>query len=144
MATHSSVLAWRSPGTGEAGGLLSMGSHSWTQLKQLSSSSSQMLTIRLPFVSTSVAVMFLLSIKCFSKLKFILTLQGFTSFLLDPSNLFFWKNCKPVFLSFRTACLLPCVLRLLCNGCEKNLIFTFHFTMDVLFSVVESLYCCHH
>ena len=27
MATHSSILAWRIPGTGEAGGLPSMGSH---------------------------------------------------------------------------------------------------------------------
>ena len=27
MATHSSVLAWRIPGTGESGGLPSMGSH---------------------------------------------------------------------------------------------------------------------
>ena len=27
MATRSSVLAWRIPGTGEPGGLLSMGSH---------------------------------------------------------------------------------------------------------------------
>ena len=27
MATHSSVLAWRIPVTGEAGGLLSVGSH---------------------------------------------------------------------------------------------------------------------
>ena len=27
MANHSSVLAWRIPGTGEPGGLLSMGSH---------------------------------------------------------------------------------------------------------------------
>ena len=27
MATHTSVLAWRIPGTGEHGGLLSMGSH---------------------------------------------------------------------------------------------------------------------
>ena len=27
MATHSSVLAWKIPGTGEAGGLLPMGSH---------------------------------------------------------------------------------------------------------------------
>ena len=27
MATHSSVLAWRIPGTGEPGGLWSMGSH---------------------------------------------------------------------------------------------------------------------
>ena len=27
MATHSCVLAWRIPGTGEPGGLLSMGLH---------------------------------------------------------------------------------------------------------------------
>ena len=27
MVTHSSVLAWRIPGTGEPGGLLSMGLH---------------------------------------------------------------------------------------------------------------------
>ena len=33
MATHSSVLAWRMPGAGEAGELPSMGSHSWTRLK---------------------------------------------------------------------------------------------------------------
>ena len=36
MATHSSVLAWRIPGTGEPGGLLSMGSdrvgHDWSNL----------------------------------------------------------------------------------------------------------------
>ena len=30
MATHPSVLAWRIPGTGEPGGLPSMGSHSQT------------------------------------------------------------------------------------------------------------------
>ena len=38
MATHSSVLAWRIPGTGEPGGLPAMGSHSRTRLKRLSSS----------------------------------------------------------------------------------------------------------
>ena len=27
MATHSSIVAWRIPGTGEPGGLLSMGLH---------------------------------------------------------------------------------------------------------------------
>ena len=27
MATHSSILAWKTPGTGEPGGLPSMGSH---------------------------------------------------------------------------------------------------------------------
>ena len=36
MATHYSVLAWRIPGTGESGGLLSMGSHrvghNWSDL----------------------------------------------------------------------------------------------------------------
>ena len=40
MATHSNVLAWRIPGTGEPGGLPSMGSQSQTRLKRLSSSSS--------------------------------------------------------------------------------------------------------
>ena len=38
MATHFSVLAWRIPGTGELGGLPSMGSQSQTRLKRLSSS----------------------------------------------------------------------------------------------------------
>ena len=46
MATHTSVLAWRIPGTGEPGGLLSMGLHSQTRLKQLSSSSSMHLNTR--------------------------------------------------------------------------------------------------
>ena len=40
MANHSSVLAWRIPGTGEPGGLLSRGSQSQTRLKRLSSSNS--------------------------------------------------------------------------------------------------------
>ena len=41
MATHSSVLAWRIPGTGEPGGLPSMGSQSRTRLKRLGSRSSR-------------------------------------------------------------------------------------------------------
>ena len=36
MATHSSILAWRIPGMGEPGGLLSMGlhgvGHDWSDL----------------------------------------------------------------------------------------------------------------
>ena len=40
MATHSSVLAWRVPGTGEPGGLPSMVLHSRMWLKWLSNSSS--------------------------------------------------------------------------------------------------------
>ena len=46
MATHSSVLAWRIPGTGEPHGLPSMGLHSQTQLKRLSSSSSIFLILK--------------------------------------------------------------------------------------------------
>ena len=42
MATHSSILAWRIPGTVEPGGLPSNGvAQSRTQLKRLSSSSSK-------------------------------------------------------------------------------------------------------
>ena len=37
MATLSSVLAWRIPWTEKPGGLQSTGSHSWTQLRRLSS-----------------------------------------------------------------------------------------------------------
>ena len=40
MATHSSVLAWRIPGTAEPGGLPSMGLHRSIDMKRLSSSSS--------------------------------------------------------------------------------------------------------
>ena len=40
MVIHSSSLAWRIPGTGEPGGMPSMGLQSRTRLKQLSSSSS--------------------------------------------------------------------------------------------------------
>ena len=40
MVTHSRILAWRIPGTGEPGGLPSIGSQSRTRLKRLSSSSS--------------------------------------------------------------------------------------------------------
>ena len=45
MATHSSVLTPRIPGTAEPGGLPSMGSQSWTRLKRLSSSSSRSMVL---------------------------------------------------------------------------------------------------
>ena len=52
MATQSSVLAWRIPGTGEPGGLLSMGfAQSWTRLKQLSSSTHSIVCFQYPNMS---------------------------------------------------------------------------------------------
>ena len=54
MATHSSVLAWRIPGTEEPGRLPSMGSHRvGTQLKRLSSGSSR--DVNLPRLKETVA-----------------------------------------------------------------------------------------
>ena len=41
MATHSSVLAWRIPGTGEPVGLPSMGLHRVDMTDRLSSSNSR-------------------------------------------------------------------------------------------------------
>ena len=52
MATHSSVFAWRIPRTGEPGGLPSMGLHSQTRLKRLSSSSSSHYMVPLQFYYT--------------------------------------------------------------------------------------------
>ena len=56
MATHSSILAWRIPGTEEPGGLWSMGSQSQTRLKQLSSSSSCLLCLTLEVLRPYISV----------------------------------------------------------------------------------------
>ena len=53
MATHSSILAWRIPGTEELGGLPSLGSQGQTQLKRLSSNSNSM-EIYVTFLSESL------------------------------------------------------------------------------------------
>jgi len=54
MATHSSVLAWRIPGTAEPGGLPSMGSHRvGTRLKWLSSSRGAQ-TGKVPWTTSSL------------------------------------------------------------------------------------------
>ena len=55
MATHSSILAWRIPWTEEPGGLWSMRwQKSWTQLKQLSSSSILFSIVSVPISTNSV------------------------------------------------------------------------------------------
>ena len=67
MATHSSVLAWRIPGTGEPGGLPSMGSnrvgHIWSDLVAVSSvdtSSSNPSQQRSPSPSLTLSMYFYL------------------------------------------------------------------------------------
>ena len=60
MATHSSVLAWRIPGTGEPGGLPSMGSHRVKHDWSDSSSSSFLISYTsvrsIPFLSLIVLI----------------------------------------------------------------------------------------
>ena len=56
MATHSSGLAWRIPRTGEPGGLPSVGSHSRTRLKRLSSSSSSSSRVSLGLCELQLAL----------------------------------------------------------------------------------------
>ena len=57
MATHSSILAWRIPGTGEPGGLLSMGSHrvghDWSDLAAAAAVFSSCLLVSATFVVLS-------------------------------------------------------------------------------------------
>ena len=57
MATHSKVLAWRIPGTGEPGGLPSMGSHrvghDWSDLAAAAAAAPQSYRIHSYFVPVS-------------------------------------------------------------------------------------------
>ena len=52
IATHSSVLAWRIPGTGEPGGLLSMGSHrvghDWSDLAAAAAAAAVLIILKVP------------------------------------------------------------------------------------------------
>ena len=54
MATHSSVLAWRIPGTGEPGGLPSMGSHrvghDWSDLAAAAEEESELVNRTMVFM----------------------------------------------------------------------------------------------
>ena len=49
IATHSSILAWKIPRTGEPGRLQSVGSQSWTRLKLLSMHACMNLGMHVPF-----------------------------------------------------------------------------------------------
>ena len=51
MATHSSVLAWRIPGMGEPGGLVSGVTQSRTRLKRLSSNCMAEATFQIEFIT---------------------------------------------------------------------------------------------
>ena len=81
MATHSCVPALRIPGTGEPGGLPSMGSHSWTRLKQLSSSSSSSRPFQPLFFETLNKLVHFHAVDAISTPQFDVLIHGFSEFL---------------------------------------------------------------
>ena len=74
MATHSSVLAWRIPGTGEPGGLPSMGSHrvghNWSDLAAAA------LCIHIFVHSSHIPSLFILLPYCWSDIIYSLILKN--------------------------------------------------------------------
>ena len=94
MATHSSVLAWRIPGTGGAWWAAVYGvAQSWTRLKRLSSSSSNnylILILKMNFKNISpLGSVSTIEETCSESF----TLQTFWSFSLTNSNLkLFWVD----------------------------------------------------
>ena len=73
MATHSSILAWRIPGTGEPGGLLSIGvTQSRTRLKRLSSSNILVSSVSMPPPPLHLAVVLFSSFFVCALVSFVL------------------------------------------------------------------------
>ena len=86
MATHSSVLAWRIPGTGEPGGLLSLGSHrvghDWSDLAAAAAFSCiNTICCKDCFLHWMVLAILL---------KFTVHVKGL---FLNPQVLFHWSVC---------------------------------------------------
>ena len=88
LASHSSVLAWRIPGTAEPGGLPSMGSHrvghDWSDLAAAAA------------IITTVHILFVLTFFSLWHSNYMpLTLL---EIVLQLLNVIFWFSCLPFFL----------------------------------------------
>ena len=97
IVTHSSVLAWRIPGTGEPGGLPSMGSHrvghNWSDLAAAAIGVSRVLK--------SPTIIVLLSISPIKSLVFVLCTEvllcwvhRYSQLLCLPLGLMPWSLCS--------------------------------------------------
>ena len=79
MATHSSVLAWRIPGTGEPGGLPSMGlcrvGHDWSDLAAAAAVSLQFAGAPLPLAQNKVKEIYIWNIMYIWNINNICQLQ---------------------------------------------------------------------
>ena len=91
MATHSSVLAWRIPGTGEPGGLPSIGSrslgHDWPALAAAAAAAAAAMTENQHILAVPLVMWYLLLIICLH-----LWWLGSTSCSFYPINIYKFKE----------------------------------------------------
>ena len=98
MATHSSVLAWRIPGTGESGGLPSMGlhrvRHNWSNLAA-AAAAFFMVQLSYPYMITGkITALTIRTIGCKVISLLFNTLSRFVSSLSQEAHIFWFPGCS--------------------------------------------------
>ena len=125
MATHSSVLAWRIPGTGEPGGLLSLGlhrvGHDWSDL---AAAATFELADRAEQTALPVCVGLIQSLDGLNRTESLTCLRtgenGLLFFLLDYVHTWTWPFFPAFRLRLKLRSALPRVLNLLALRQEWN------------------------
>ena len=114
MATHSSVLAWRIPGTGEPGGLTSMGSHKvghdWSNL------------------AAAAGILYIFWICDFYSYMYCIYLLPICDLTFQAPNwIYFWKEA----LNFNVVQIIT--LHLLCNSAFLCCFYFICFVLKILY-----------
>ena len=95
MATHSSVLAWRIPGTGEPGGLPSMGlhrvGHDWSDLAAAGKGSFNFKAVSILF-RKNVTIEWVWAERPRNTMQCLMQRMALWVFLLTDHSLQFWKR----------------------------------------------------
>ena len=145
MATHSSVLAWRIPGTGEPGGLPSMGlhrvGHDWSDLAAAaatgyidSQSSMKLKHLKLAFLVNKKSLVFIqceLSILWFISDKFPLI----ETFLL----LACWSHGPSFYFMVLNSYIIPCLI--CCYWEHSTIIFLLWWASTCCFYLLRLVIC---
>ena len=88
MATHSSVLAWRIPGSAEPGGLLSMGSHrvghDWSDLAAAAAVVNYVDYLFMCMLAICISSLARCLFKSFANFNWLLLLLSYKFWIVDP------------------------------------------------------------